>query len=54
MSRHGQTYQPTQSASMDLAGHRVNDPLYSILTSTLVTPAQILDASDFYSYDVLP
>jgi tyrosinase len=54
MSRHGQTYAPPQSASADLAGHRINDPLYSILIQTPITPAQILDPSDFYSYDVLP
>jgi tyrosinase len=54
MSRHGQTYEPPQSASADLAGHRVNDPLYSILIQTPVAPAQMLNPSDLYSYDVLP
>jgi tyrosinase len=54
MSRHGQVYEPRQSASAALAGHRIDDPLYSILIQTPVTPAQILDATDFYSYDVLP
>jgi tyrosinase len=54
MSRHGPTYAPPQSASADLAGHRIDDPLYSILIATPVTPAQVLDASAYYSYDVLP
>jgi tyrosinase len=54
MSRHGRSYEPPQSASPDLAGHRMNDPLYSILIQTPVAPAQILDASDFYGFDVLP
>lgn len=54
MSRHGRTYEPPQTASPDLAGHRIDDPLYSILVQTLVTPAQMLDASAFYSYDTLP
>jgi tyrosinase len=54
MSRHGRTYAPPQSASATLAGHRLNDPLYSILIRTPVTPAQVLDASPYYSFDVLP
>ena len=54
MSRHGQTYEPPRSASADLAGHRLNHPLYSMLIQTPVTPAQILDASTFYTFDVLP
>ncbi len=54
MSLHGRSYEPPQSASATLAGHRIDDPLYSILIQTPVTPAQILDASGFFSYDVLP
>jgi len=54
MSHHGRSYLPPQSASADLLGHRINDPLYSVLIQTPVTPAQVLDASSFYSYDVLP
>ncbi len=51
---HGRSYQPPSSASADLLGHRIDDPLYSILIQTPITPAQMLDASSFYSYDVLP
>ncbi|MGY1703306.1 hypothetical protein ACI79C_01935 [Geodermatophilus sp. SYSU D00697] len=54
MSRHGRTYEPPQSASADLAGHRIDDPLYSILIQTPVTPAQVLDASVYFTYDALP
>ncbi len=54
MARHGRTYQPPPSASADLTGHRRNDPLYSILIQTPVTPAQMLDPSTYYSYDALP
>lgn len=54
MTGHGRTYKPPQSASAALAGHRINDPLYSILIQTPVTPAQMLDASAYYSYDALP
>jgi tyrosinase len=54
MGSHGRTYAPPGSASTDLTGHRIDDPLYSILIRTPVTPAQLLDASPFYTYDVLP
>jgi tyrosinase len=54
MAHHGRTYQPPPSASADLLGHRRNDPLYSILIQTPVTPAQMLDPSTYYSYDALP
>ena len=54
MSRHGRSYLPPQTASVDLTGHRIDDPLYSILIQTPVTPAQVLDASGLYSYDDLP
>jgi tyrosinase len=50
----GRTYVPSQSESADLNMHRLNDPMYSILIQQSVTPAQMLDVSQFYSYDVLP
>jgi hypothetical protein len=34
--------------------HRLNDPMYSILISQPTTPAQMLDVSQFYIYDLLP
>jgi tyrosinase len=50
----GRTYVPSQSESAQLATHRLNDPMYSILISQPTTPAQMLDVSQFYSYDLLP
>jgi tyrosinase len=50
----GRVYAPPQSASPDLAMHRIDDPMYSILIRTPVTPAQMLDISTSYSYDQLP
>lgn len=50
----GRVYVPDQSASGDLELHRIDDPLYSVLITQPVTPADLLDASAFYSYDKLP
>jgi tyrosinase len=50
----GRTYVPSQSESPQLAMHRLNDPMYSILISQPTTPAQMLDVSQFYTYDLLP
>jgi tyrosinase len=50
----GRTYVPAQSESAQLAMHRLNDPMYSILISQATTPAQMLDVSQFYTYDLLP
>lgn len=54
MRDRGRVYVPDQSASDDLELHRINDPLYSILITQPVTPADLLDASGFYSYEKLP
>jgi tyrosinase len=54
MIRHGRTYSPPQTAANTLAGHRLNDPMFSVLTTQAVTPAQVLDIASFYSYDQLP
>lgn len=54
MGRKGRTYAPPASAPASLAGHRLNDALYSLLISQKITPAQMLDASRFYTYDKLP
>lgn len=53
MREHGRVYVPDQSASEDLELHRINDPMYSILTTQPITPADLLEASAFYSYDKL-
>jgi tyrosinase len=52
--RNGRTYVPAQTESSDLAGHRLNDPMYSILIQQPITPAQMLDVSTLYNYDQLP
>jgi tyrosinase len=54
MVDHGRIYAPPQSASPDLQLHRINDPMYSILIQTPVTPAQVLDVGTSYTYDTLP
>ena len=54
MADRGRSYVPAQSESADLAFHRIDDPMYSILIQTPVTPAQVLDISAYYSYDQLP
>lgn len=45
-------YQPDQSAPEEFQGHRIDDQMYSLLTNP-VTPRQVLDPSDFYTYDTL-
>jgi hypothetical protein len=50
----GALAKPSQSESAQLAMHRLNDPMYSILISQPTTPAQMLDVSHFYTYDLLP
>jgi tyrosinase len=52
--RHGRTYAPPQSAPPELLGHRVDDAMYSLLTTTPVTPGQLLDVARYHSYDALP
>jgi tyrosinase len=50
----GRVYEPSQYESAELSGHRIDDPMYSILTSQAITPADVLDVSQLYTYDVLP
>lgn len=54
LRRHGRTYLPPATAPGDLAGHRIDDPLYSVLTTAPTTPADVLDTSSFSTYDQLP
>jgi tyrosinase len=49
---HGRNYLPLQSAPASLKGHRLNDTLTSLLSGT-TTPADMLDVSQFYTYDSL-
>ena len=48
------SYVPTTGSAAELFRHRLNDPLYSVLTSFEPRIAQVLDISAFYDYDVLP
>jgi tyrosinase len=45
-------YLPDQTASAELDGHRIDDDMYALLTNP-ITPRQMLDPSDFYTYDTL-
>jgi len=51
---HGRRYEPPDIAPPELAGHRLSDPLHSILTSGVTTPADMLDVAALYTYDSLP
>jgi tyrosinase len=52
--RRGRTYVPDQGESAELEGHRIADAMDNLLTTQPVTPADVLDATAFYSYDALP
>jgi tyrosinase len=53
MVRRGRVYQPPATASAELNLHRLDDPLFSVLIRQPITAAQLLDVSDFYTYDAL-
>ncbi|MFE3858108.1 tyrosinase family protein [Streptomyces griseorubiginosus] len=53
MSRHGRTYLPGRTAPAALKGHRVDDPIISPLGGA-ATPGTVLDATNLFTYDVLP
>lgn len=46
------SYLPDQTAPTDLLGHRIDDPMYALLSDP-VTPRQMLEVTDFYTYDTL-
>ena len=52
MTKNGRIYRPTMTASADLLGQRIDDPISSPDSTT--TPRAVLDVSSVYSYDVLP
>ena len=52
LASRGTTYVPSQSASSTLRGHRIDDAMNALLSDP-VTPRQMLDVDDFYSYDTL-
>ena len=53
-ARHGRVYQPPASAPAELRGHRLADPMHSLLTREPITPSDVLDLQDLYTYDTLP
>lgn len=53
-ARHGRLYQPPASAHAELRGHRLADPMHSLLTRQPITPSDVLDLQDIYTYDTLP
>lgn len=48
----GASYVPDQTAPADLLGHRIDDSMFALLSAP-VTPRQMLDITDFYTYDTL-
>ncbi|HWB72459.1 MAG TPA: tyrosinase family protein [Egibacteraceae bacterium] len=48
----GTSYLPDQSAPETLRGHRIDDAMHALLSDP-VTPRQMLDVSDFSTYDTL-
>ncbi len=48
----GTPYLPDQTEPADLLGHRIDDLMYALLSDP-VTPRQMLDVVDFYTYDTL-
>jgi len=52
IEEHGETYVPAQTESPRLRGHRIDDAVHALLSQP-VTPRQMLDVSDLYTYDTL-
>ena len=50
----GRSYQPLPTDSAELEGHRLTDPMFSILIQQPITPADMLDVSSLYTYDASP
>ena len=50
--RHGRVYLPPQNASNLLRGHRIDDAMHALFSPPL-TPRQMLDVAEFYTYDTL-
>ena len=43
MQARGRLYVPGPTAATTLAGHRLNDPLFNVLTTGVTSPADLLD-----------
>ncbi len=50
--QNNRVYVPDQTAPSDLQGHRIDDPMFSLISQP-ATPRQMLDVSSFYTYDTL-
>jgi len=50
--QNNRVYVPDQTVSADLLGHRIDDPMFSFISQP-ATPGQMLDVSNFYTYDSL-
>jgi hypothetical protein len=48
----GSVYAPDQTEPNTLRGHRIDDEMNALLSDP-VTPRQMLDVDDFYTYDML-
>ena len=54
MVKHGRTYAPAQTRAGAPEGHRLHDPITSLVTTATTTPAEMLDVPNLYTYDALP
>ncbi|MGH8885249.1 MAG: tyrosinase family protein [Egibacteraceae bacterium] len=54
LTRRGRTYVPTQATPGAPEGHRLEDKITSFVVGGTTTPADMLDVSALYEYDVLP
>jgi tyrosinase len=54
MVKHGRNYLPSDTEPEAPVGHRLNDTISSLVTTTTTTAAEMLNVANLYSYDVLP
>ena len=52
LAQRGQVYVPAQTESNALRGHRIDDAMHALISQAM-TPRQMLDVSEFYTYDSL-
>ena len=52
LTQHGRTYSQLQTAQASLRGHRINDPMASLVSAPM-KPADVLDMTAVYVYDSL-
>jgi tyrosinase len=54
MTSRGRRYEPGPDRPGAPQGHRLTDPITSLITTATTTPEQMLDLSSVYTYDTLP